>query len=74
MKVRSQDKPQTDIPEEKIKLLAFTKAEGWFVMEEYELPKSVIEKYGKLVSKTQPDIFAIFKEQVISKIRDFYGI
>lgn len=59
---------------DKVNVLNFTKSEGWFVMNHYEIPNSILEKYGRLVSKTEPDIFAIFKEHVINKIRDFYGL
>lgn len=74
MRVRSSSKDDTDVSSETVKLLGFTKSEGWFVMNEYEIPKSILEKHGKLIHKTEPDIFAIFKEHVINKIRDFYGL
>jgi hypothetical protein len=71
MRIRSEEKPAE---KEMINILAFTKAEGWFVMQEYQISKDMLEKHGKLISKTEPDIFAIFKEHVINKIRDFYGL
>lgn len=59
-------------PEKTVKLLGFTKKEGWFVFEEYEVPVSSLE--GKKTFSSEPDIFPIFKDQVINKIRDFYGL
>jgi hypothetical protein len=50
------------------------KEEGWFCFSEYELPFEVLKEHGKLTAKTNPDIFAIFKDQVTLKVRDILGL
>lgn len=69
----SSNKSQTE-DDATIKVLAFSKKEGWFVFTEYELPESILKKHGKQVSEMQPDIFPIFKGLLVQKARDIFGI
>lgn len=57
-----------------VKVIYPHKEEGWFCFTEYEIPLSMLQNYGKVISKTNPDIFAIFKDQVTYKIRDLFGL
>jgi hypothetical protein len=50
------------------------KEEGWYVFSEYEIDESVLKEQGTLISKTNPDIFAIFKDQLLWKVRDILGL
>ena len=58
---------------EVVNVLLFSKEEGWFVLSEYEIDKAALEK-GKLISKTEPDIFPILVESLIKKARSLFGI
>jgi hypothetical protein len=59
---------------EMVKIIHPHREEGWFVFTEYEIPLNILEEHGVVLSKTNPDIFAIFKDQVIWKIRDIFGL
>lgn len=61
-------------PQEMTTLYAFSKSEGWFVLNEIELPKDLVLKNAKVVSKTEPDIFPIFIEHLIKAAKNYYGI
>lgn len=47
---------------------------GWFCFTEYEVPVDLLEKEGKVISKTNPDIFSVFTGQLIEKARNIFGI
>ena len=55
------------------RVLEFSRADGWFVLSEYEIPTAQL-KAGKLISKTEPDIFPILVEHLIKKARSLFGI
>jgi len=50
------------------------KKEGWFCFTEFEIPLSVLESKSKVVSVSDPDVFAIFKDQVTCRLRSIFGI
>jgi hypothetical protein len=57
-----------------VKVILLGREEGWFIFKEVEIDDSILEHHGKVVYKTNPDIFPIFKEQLIAKARDIFGI
>ena len=57
-----------------VKVLLLEREEGWFIFKEIELDESILENNGKVIYKTNPDIFPIFKEQLIVKARELFGI
>ncbi|MGZ3796478.1 MAG: hypothetical protein ACXVB1_08940 [Pseudobdellovibrionaceae bacterium] len=62
-------------PKETQKVLAVFKEEGSaFGLIEYEIPTAILKKYGKVVDKTNPDIFAIFLNNATKKFRELFGI
>jgi hypothetical protein len=54
--------------------LLLDREEGWFIFKEIEIDESILEHQGKVLSKTNPDIFPIFKDQLIIKAREIFGI
>ena len=67
-------KNQKSEPPKLVRVVYPHKEEGWFCFSEYEIDEAVLLSEGKLLSKTNPDIFAIFKDQVMWKIRDIFGL
>ena len=59
---------------ETVRVLRPHREEGWFCFTEYELPLELLEKEGKVLNKTNPDIFSVFKDQVIEKLRNIFQI
>jgi hypothetical protein len=57
-----------------VKILLLDREEGWFIFKEIEIDESILEHQGKVLSKTNPDIFPIFKDQLIIKAREIFGI
>lgn len=56
----------------KVRVLSFVKDEtGGFGYEEFEIDESLL---GKPVEASLPDVFAIFKNNLISKSRELFGI
>lgn len=60
--------------QETVRIVLPHKEEGWFCFTEYELPKDILESEGKVISKTNPDIFSVFTGQLIEKARNIFGI
>jgi hypothetical protein len=71
VRVRTQEKETMKDPQ---RIIWFGKEDGWFVFREVEIEKDVLEKFGTVVDKTEPDIFPIFKEILIRKARSIFGI
>lgn len=69
VRVKSKEK-ESDLQ----RVLWFSKEDGWFVFKEIEIEKDVLEEYGTVIEKTDPDIFPIFKEILIRKARSIFGI
>lgn len=67
---KSPKAPQSEL----VSVILPQRSEGWFCFTEYQIPLAVLEKEGKLVSKTNPDLFAIFKDQMIWKVRDLFNL
>jgi hypothetical protein len=61
-------------PSKMVRVVFPHKEEGWYVFSEYEIDESVLKEQGTLISKTNPDIFAIFKDQLLWKVRDILGL
>lgn len=57
-----------------VKLLAFSVKDGAYGMVEYEIPEDVLKKQAKVISKTEPDIFAVFVNNITKKSRELLGI
>lgn len=50
---------------------------GWavaFRFVEREIPEEILEKYGKVISKSEPDLFDIVWNQAERKMRDNFEI
>lgn len=60
--------------QEMTSVFVLSKEDGWFVLNEIEIPKDLIIKNGKIISKSEPDIFPIFIEHLIKAAKKFYGI
>lgn len=75
IRVKAPDTPavKTENPEI-LHAIVFSIEDGWFCYKDYEISKDVVEKHGKLVDKSNPDIFAIFLGQVTRKLRNLFGI
>lgn len=56
------------------RVIAFYKDHGAYGLYEVELPKAVIEKHGKLISKSEPDVFAVLVTHLTKKAREIFGI
>jgi hypothetical protein len=59
-------------PAKKIKVLAFSRAHGGFAYTEYEMAEADLKRHGKVLSKIEPDIFAIFSNLLIKKAREIF--
>lgn len=57
-----------------VKVMTFSREEGYFVFTEIEIDPEVLAKNGKVIHKSLPDIFAIFSGQVTAKIMDIFGL
>lgn len=57
-----------------VKVILPTKEQGWFSFIEIEIDEKVLLSNGKITIKSEPDIFAIFKDQVIVKMREIFKI
>ena len=71
IKDESKDEPQT--------VIAFFKEEGEgyaaaFGLIEIEISKALLLKHGKVISKSEPDIFNVFVNNVERKLRALLGI
>jgi hypothetical protein len=73
--------PQALIEEQdelmKVFVIYKAKDEGYaqaFGLKEYVISRNQFEKHATLNNQTNPDIFAIFMNQVTRYFRDFFGI
>lgn len=56
----------------KVKVLSFVKDEvGGFGLQEFEIDESLL---GKPIDSSLPDVFAIFKNNLVNKAREIFGI
>jgi len=74
-----EQEPQVEEIDELMKVFVIYKAkdEGYaqaFGLKEYVISKKQFEKHATLNNQTNPDIFAIFMNQVTRYFRDFFGI
>lgn len=67
---KNQRAPQSEL----VSVILPKREEGWFCFTEYQIPLSVLEKEGKVLTKSTPDLFAIFKDQMIWKVRDLFNL
>lgn len=63
--------PQSD---KKRTVISFDRKDGWFVFSTYEIQESLLEKHGKKTSEIDPEIFPVFKDQLVRKVRDIFEI
>lgn len=55
-------------------VLHLTKRDGWMCIDEYEIPDAILKKYGKVVSKSDPDIWRVISTKLESRARELYEI
>lgn len=70
-------KNQSDLKQDEKKLkqvLVLTKSEGAYGLDVYEIDENIIEKHGKKVEKYEPDVFAIFANNITKASRGIFGI
>lgn len=60
--------------EETVKVMITNRGHGAYGLEVYEIDKGVILKNARLVSKYEPDIFAIFINNMVHAARNVFGI
>lgn len=70
---KSKQAPQSKEPEMVLVILP-RKAEGVFAFTEYKIPLEILEKHGEVTVKSNPDIFAIIKDQLTHKVMDIFGL
>ena len=58
----------------KVKVLTLVKEDGAYGFVEIEINEDVIKKQGKVTEMCQPDIFAVFMNNITKKCRDSFGI
>ncbi len=56
------------------KVLMFVKDENAYGYVEIEITQDALDKYGKIASKCQPDVFAICVNNVTKKVRELFEI
>lgn len=56
------------------RVLTFFKDAGAYGLVEIEISKEILIKHGKIVSKSEPDVFAIFIGNLTKKARDLFAI
>lgn len=61
-------------PQKKVKVLKFIRDEGAYGFIEYEISEDLLSQEGKELDASQPDIFAIFINNLTKKCRDVFGI
>lgn len=57
-----------------VTVLSFFVKEGAYGIEEYEIPAEILKKHGKKVKSPEPDIFAIFVNNLTKRSRELLGI
>lgn len=73
-------KPAAEKTPEKVKVLFIYKdgSLGGFASaygtHEYEIPKDILDKYGKVTWKSEPDIPMIFQSSLIKRAREIFGL
>lgn len=70
----SKKNQQTELPSDLVKVIVPVIEEGYYAFEEFEISKELLNKHGKLIYKSNPDIVAITQNQIISKAMDIYGL
>lgn len=63
--------PKEDV---KVKVMYLFKEEGGYGVQEIEISKSVLDKQGKVLDRSNPDIFAICLNNITKKCRDLFEI
>jgi len=63
----------------KVLLIYEEKSEGGgfaraFGIDEIEISEDMLKKHGKVVNKSQPDIYQTFLSNIEKKAREFFGI
>lgn len=71
---KAQSKPQTDIVDStKVQVIKLTKTDGAYGLIVYELPSSVMQEHAQIVDKSEPDVYAIFVNNIIGATRRIFG-
>lgn len=60
--------------DEVVKVMLTNRGHGAYGLEVYDIPKNVLLKHATLSSKYEPDIFAIFINNMIHAARNIFGI
>ena len=71
---KSKQAPQSTKEPEMVLVILPRKAEGVFAFTEYKIPLEILEKHGEVTVKSNPDIFAIIKDQLTHKVMDIFGL
>ena len=71
---KTQNKPQTDVVDTtKVQVIRLIKGEGAYGLTIYELPESVLNQHATVVEKSEPDVYAIFVNNIINATRRLFG-
>lgn len=61
-------------PGQLVKVIQLVREHGGYGYVEYEISLDLLKAHGKVLDKSEPDIYAIFVNQVTKKTRDIFGI
>lgn len=67
-------KGATADPGPMVRVLSITAEEGAYCLYEYEIPKGMLVKHSKKISRSEPDVFAILNTHLTKKAREILEI
>jgi len=67
-------KKNSEESESNIRVIAPSRQDGWYMFTEYDIPESVLKKHAVVISKSEPETFSVLHNQIISKVREIFGI
>lgn len=71
---KAQSKPQTDVVDTtKVQVISLNSRQGAYGLTIYEIPGRIIDEHAQVVYKSEPDVYAIFVNNIISATRRIFG-
>ncbi len=71
---KPQKKLSTDSEDTLVKVIKLCRSEGSYGYIVHEIPETILNEHSEIVDKCEPDIYAIFKNNIISLTRRLFGL
>lgn len=56
-----------------VKVIKLTRSEGAYGFNVYEVPEAVFNQHAQVIDKVEPDVYAIFVNNIIDATRRLFG-